>query len=224
MDFLSAGAEERIMKTKENMDNPPAGQDARMPMPVHQGASRREKAGLGHITIMMGFLFFVGIGWVMWESHTAGKNRPTEEHGNDAVMVEAGLLDMKTISAKDVDREGGTRKMTEAFYRKTEERQVPLADLKVNPFITFGWEKSQAEASAAVQENVAEEVPVDAAPPVDKLQLQSVLMMGSISSATISGVLVTKGQVVDGWTVADIHPTEVVLKWRDKKHILEMSQ
>jgi len=128
---------------------------------------------------MMGVLFLVGIGWVLWESHAAGKAGPTDREGSNAVMVQAGLADMNRVVARDSAGQGG---VVANFYHKASERQVPLAALPVNPFITFGWEPPPGKDQLVeAKENSAPAAP--SAPPVKQLQLQSVLVMGNNSSA-----------------------------------------
>ena len=190
-----------------------------MPRSAQRGLAG-QTGGFDRSTVMMGVLFLVGIGWVLWESHAAGKAGPTAREGSNAVMVQAGLADMNRIVARDSAGQGG---VVANFYHKASERQVPLAALPVNPFITFGWEPPPGKDQLVeAKENSAPAAP--SAPPVKQLQLQSVLVMGNNSSATISGEFVTQGQVVAGWQVERIAPAKVVLRWQDKTHVLNMPQ
>lgn len=190
-----------------------------MPRSAQRGLAG-QTGGFDRSTVMMGVLFLVGIGWVLWESHAAGKAGPTDREGSNAVMVQAGLADMNRVVARDSAGQGG---VVANFYHKASERQVPLAALPVNPFITFGWEPPPGKDQLVeAKENSAPAAP--SAPPVKQLQLQSVLVMGNNSSATISGEFVTQGQVVAGWQVERIAPAKVVLRWQDKTHVLNMPQ
>jgi|GEM_PF-5104582 len=190
-----------------------------MPRNAQRGLAG-QTGGFDRSTVMMGVLFLVGIGWVLWESHAAGKAGPTDREGSNAVMVQAGLADMNRVVARDSAGQGG---VVANFYHKASERQVPLAALPVNPFITFGWEPPPGKDQLVeAKENSAPAAP--SAPPVKQLQLQSVLVMGNNSSATISGEFVTQGQVVAGWQVERIAPAKVVLRWQDKTHVLNMPQ
>lgn len=215
--------------TEEKKDNPPVTQDPRMPLPARGVASSRLPGGLDRVTIMMGLLFFVGMAWVLWESQAASPQSANANDSANAIMIKAGLMDMKllTVGGKDQDDESG--KLAATFYLNVKERQIPLAGLKINPFVTTGCEAYTEEKTSVLaeikKEKVSDKSPVEiVAPPVDKMLLQSVLVMGGASSATISGVLITKGQIIGGWTVVEIHPTKVILQWRDRKYILEMSQ
>lgn len=216
--------------TEEKKDNPPVKQDPRMPQPLGRKFSRRLPAGLDRITLMMGFMFFVGIIWVLGESRAISPQKANADSVDSAVMVKAGLLNMKLLTTESKDRDDAPGKIVATFFQDVKERQIPLADLKVNPFVTVGCEEYSGEkkidqAKVKVEEIVSDKLPAEiVAPPVDKMLLQSVLTMGSNSSATISGVLVAEGHVIGGWMVVEIHPTKVVLQWREKKYVLEMSR
>ena len=47
----------------------------------------------------------------------------------------------------------------------------------------------------------------------EALQLESILLSDDGPTAVISGKLVNKGQVIEGWCVREIHPKKVVLDW-----------
>ncbi len=202
--------------------------DPRMPLPARKGISRKLPAGLDRITIMMGFLFFVGIAWVLWETSVASPKKANAEGKDTAVMVQAGLMDMKLL-AIDGNSEDESDKIVSAVYQDVKERQIPWAYLKANPFVSVGSEeyseevKDEKQSGVKTEKEAPKEVEI-VAPPVDKMTLQSVLIRGDVASATISGVLVSKGQVIGGWRVVEIRPTQVVLQWRDQKHVLDMSQ
>jgi hypothetical protein len=53
------------------------------------------------------------------------------------------------------------------------------------------------------------------------LKLQSVLS-GRTPTAMISNNVLTVGQTISGWTVAEIHPRYVVLTWETHKFELRM--
>jgi hypothetical protein len=55
----------------------------------------------------------------------------------------------------------------------------------------------------------------------DGLHLESILLSDSGPTAVISGKLVTKGQMIEGWCVSEIHPKKVVLTWDG--HILTLA-
>ena len=177
--------------------------DPRMPLPARKTLSSKLPAGLDRITIMMGVLFLFGVVWVLWASQATTPQSASAAEADNSVIVKAGLMDMKLLALGTGDR----KDITADFYSEIKDRQIPVADLKVNPFVTFGCEShaetvERQEAVAKAKENekeVAANVPADIkAPPVEKLKLQSVMVMGNMSSATISGALVSKGQVIGG--------------------------
>ncbi|HOF19416.1 MAG TPA: hypothetical protein PK082_10945, partial [Phycisphaerae bacterium] len=69
--------------------------------------------------------------------------------------------------------------------------------------------------------DLAQEQALDA---VRQLTLQSVLVGTHGATAMVSNNLLTEGQTISGWKVEKIRPDEVVLTWKNQKHVLRISQ
>ena len=66
----------------------------------------------------------------------------------------------------------------------------------------------------------------EAAAAAKRMQLQSILSSthGKRKVAMISNNLLTEGQRIDGWTVVQIQPRSVTLKWKDRTFVLRMPE
>ena len=119
-----------------------------------------------------------------------------------------------------------TRAVVNTFYYEARQRQIPLEQLSGNPFIyvPVGFLKSglafgQPDGNAA---QAGRPTPQDTPPPVGALKLQSVLMGEGGARAMISNNMVAEGQTINGWTVKSIQSREVILTWKDRKHVMTM--
>ena len=124
-----------------------------------------------------------------------------------------------------------TQTILDNFYHEARQRQVPVDRVRGNPFV---FKSPQPSTAPSPQSRPSEPTPTPE--PVDtdrtaamtaakQLTLQSILTgSGSRSVASISNNLLTEGQVISGWTVAKITPTEVYLTWRDQKFVLKMKE
>jgi hypothetical protein len=175
-------------------------------------------------TVMIGLMFLVGGGWVMLQKIRIPAAATAQEDQVTQNVLRLWAMEKRTETAKRQAGKGPSRKagLWTGQYDATD-RQVPRDQLRKNVF------------SLARQPVVAEEIPTDPvkarpdpvepiqpeAPPVGHLHLQSVLM-GDHPSAMVSGYLVRRGQVIDGWTVEQIRQNKLVLRWRDETHELTM--
>jgi len=126
----------------------------------------------------------------------------------------------------EVERQSGARAMVNEFYTAARQRQVDKRDLRGNPFVFRGVRPAapkpvQPKKPAEPVNKVPEELR-QAMAAVEGLRLQSILC-GNQTTALISSNLVTVGQTIRGWTVTRISPRQVELTWKDKKHVLEIS-
>jgi hypothetical protein len=93
------------------------------------------------------------------------------------------------------------------------EVQVPLADLKADPFGTGGGSGRPVQLpDDAVESQRREQERQAALEAVQSLQLQAILRDDSHRTCTINGVLYQEGQEVDGFTVEEIATTTVVVR------------
>ena len=118
-----------------------------------------------------------------------------------------------------------TAAIVETFYCEAKHRQIPADSLKSNPFVFKAIPPAPPPAppEANVVVKSVEPGVAEAMDAVKALSLRSVLM-GAKPAAIISDNLLTEGQSIHGWTVTKILAREVHLSWKDKTHILKMSE
>ncbi|MBL7134336.1 MAG: hypothetical protein ISS78_09595 [Phycisphaerae bacterium] len=119
--------------------------------------------------------------------------------------------------------------VVDTFYYQAKHRQIPLKDLKSNPFIFKAPERPKPTTQPVPKESPAapkktEKAPAEEMEEVRKLVLQSVLTGSREPVAMISNNLLTEGQKICGWTLTRIKPRSVTLTWQDKTYVLRMSQ
>lgn len=104
-----------------------------------------------------------------------------------------------------------TEKVVKQFLEYPSTNQIPLSDLKTNPF-RFAAPKSanpNAEADAAKKKH--EEERLAALKAVQELKLQSIIHSGSRRACMINNTMYTEGQQADGFTIEKINPGAVVV-------------
>lgn len=112
------------------------------------------------------------------------------------------------------------------FYCQAEQRQVPRHKLQCNPFVfqtPYRTPKPRPikASAAALQPSAAVAEALAAA---KTFTLQSILVGSHSRTAMISNNLLSKGQRIQGWTVVEIHPRQVELRWKDKICRLKMAE
>jgi len=157
-------------------------------------------------------------------SKAAGASAPTM----GAAAVESALKQFDTASAQDSD--GLSVERVEALVRKfdtyVQERQVPLAGLRVNPF-------EVTQAAAAKAERKTEDVRSDAAAEAEArrqqvlaaaadLKLGAILIAGAERTAMIGGKLYHVGDEVGGLRVVAIESDRVTLALDDERISLRL--
>lgn len=115
------------------------------------------------------------------------------------------------------------------FYSEAKQRQIPVNKLATNPFVF----KPPAETVPTDPVDHASSIPIPSKEPsgldeamkdVEQLRLQSVLTGSHGAMAMISNNLLTEGQTIKGWTVVEIHPRHVILKWNERQYVLKMAK
>ncbi len=190
--------------------------------PAAAGDGGSTKPSLSKANLLLATLFLAGLGGVYLLSLRGGPAEASAEQQAVKMQVEAALT---AISGAPKSRKA--REVVESFYRAAADRQIPLKDLSGNPFVYSPpprLEPVKPEKPAPDQKS--EEDPAarrlsEAMEKIRDVQLQSVLM-GSTPTAMISNNLLTEGQTLQGWTVAEIDTRRVVLTWQGHRHVLTM--
>jgi hypothetical protein len=138
--------------------------------------------------------------------------------------------EMRVSSA--LEKFGGPQKKTtkakniiKSFYFDSKQRQIPRNSLSGDPFVVYEPEPEKAEP--IVPKTVKPEVDtakVAALAAVKELKLQSILSGPNGKIAMIGNELLRQGNTVEGWTISEITPTSVVLRWRDQQHVLYIQE
>ncbi|MGH7215013.1 MAG: general secretion pathway protein GspB [Tepidisphaeraceae bacterium] len=119
-----------------------------------------------------------------------------------------------------------TEKVVEQFTNYPSMAQVPLSDLKTNPF-RHAIEAPAGQApslSEAAEKKRREEERVAMLKAVQELQLQSVLHGDARRACMINNTLYQEGQAVEGFAIEKISPNAVIVKQGSYRFELRMQK
>jgi hypothetical protein len=194
-------------------------------------SSRRKSALMTRGNLLLGGLFALGILGI-WLLHF----RTGPAQASAAVLANESRMDtfLQTLnqiraSSKDAASDGAA--VVHTFYYESRQRQVPIAQLRANPFCFVlpappppqaPALSPQAPASAPAGPDDDAAAFTQAMKAAGELTLQSVLTGSAGATAMISNNLLTVGQKIAGWTVLDIQPRQVLLEWKGHRQTLTM--
>jgi hypothetical protein len=105
---------------------------------------------------------------------------------------------------------GNTQKLVQQFLTYPTTAQIPLSDLRTNPFRYHAATMTSPDDDAAKKKREEERLAVIKA--VENLQLQSVIHSDTRRACMINNTMYTEGQQIDSFTVEKISPSAVVVK------------
>jgi hypothetical protein len=106
-----------------------------------------------------------------------------------------------------------TESVVQQFLSYPSMTQVPLKDLKSNPFrVGPATSDKPTGADEAKEKKKREEERVAALKAVQGLQLQSVVVSDSRKACMVNNTLYTEGQQVDAFTIEKIGPNSVIVR------------
>ena len=180
--------------------------------------------GMSLGNLMLVGLFAAGIACVYALSLQQGPASASEQERQNELRVETALNMIKNQTFAGQSRKA--QEIVDTFYQEARLRQVPIGELTGNPFV---YQPPHPLAAPAETPKAPKKDPrlvalEQAQEAVKDLELQSVLKGEHGSTAMISGNLLTKGQVIRGWTVSKIGPREAVLTWKEHRHVLRMQR
>jgi len=105
----------------------------------------------------------------------------------------------------------------------TAERQVPLKELKSNPFVLAPGKRTEPEKPKETKPTGLTPA-ATAVQKAEALQLQSIVIANDRSLAIVSDRLLTVGQKISGWRVHEIGNGRVLLKQGDLTYVLRVKQ
>ncbi|HNX25772.1 MAG TPA: hypothetical protein PKK48_00015 [Phycisphaerae bacterium] len=169
-------------------------------------------------TLVMLLMFCAGLGWVYFEGRQGIKAA-----GQDArlVTVKSALAAMRPNALSGEDRKLSREKLLSPLEFMPTQCQIPATQLIFNPFEIYLYRQAVQQEASKPKESEKTKVVEEKAPSVKKMVLESVLL-GSRPAAMINGKTVYIGQKVGGWTLQEIKYNRVILRWKNRTHVLKM--
>ncbi|MBT3199157.1 MAG: hypothetical protein HN350_04495 [Phycisphaerales bacterium] len=193
--------------------------------PVEDSASAQKRANL-----VLAVLFLAGMGVVYFMSIQGKEAPPDPMQQVSETIVDAAVLHfqaksptVKNADAKNTKPELSPVELAREMLTGTAKRQVPLKELKNNPFLLVPEQKDETEPV----ETVKTRGPTPGAEAIQKaeaLKLQSIVIAKDRQLAIISDKLITVGQEIAGWTVAEIGNDQVQLKRKNLSFVLRLKK
>ncbi|MCD4699095.1 MAG: hypothetical protein K8R91_00785 [Phycisphaerae bacterium] len=200
------------------------------------GANRQQtrspyKTQMMRSNIFLVVLFVGGAAAVYGLSLRKGPDEASAEQQIAEAQVDSAILRIASEDSTKVTTPSSgqvTGRVLKNFYDRIAERQIPLSDLKKNPFVfvpTAPVASLLVEGSLrpkATEKTPEEKRREETTAVLKTLHLQSVMMGRDGGTALISNNLLTVGQTIDGFEIKSISPRLVVLVRDGKEFVLEM--
>lgn len=172
-----------------------------------QSVSRGTLALFGVIIAAMGGLYFMHIrnGPSAAEAATAETQAANETINQ---FLTSGDQNIKKMQALIKD----TEKIVAQFMQYPSMKQVPLSDLKTNPFRFLTKKADAASPSETDNKRRKEEERQAVLKAVQELQLQSIMHSEKSKACMISNTLYQEGQQVESFTIEKINQKSVIVK------------
>ncbi len=200
------------------------------------GAERRQnrshyKAQMMRSNIFFVVLFIGGAATVYGLSLRKGPAAASAEQKMVETQVDSAILRIANEDSTGVKTPSSgqiTSRVLKNFYDQIAERQIPLSELKKNPFVFI----PTAPATSIVVKNSQKPKVIEKSPEeksheetmvvLKTLHLQSVMMGQDGGTAIISDNLLMVGQTIEGFKIKSISPRLVVLVRDGREFALEM--
>ena len=194
--------------------------------PADESKSGGRRTGpVNQANLVLAGLFAVGIVVVYLLSLGDGPAQASAQQLAAEQQVESVLQKLDQKGEDPANKVQKASKKMRGHQEAMRQRQVAAEDLGGNPFVFKPAQPKPKVGTKSKKRRVtkdpAEQRWDDALAVVKRLKLQMVLA-GQEPKASISGVFLEVGEVIQGWTIAKILPQKVVLTWRDKTYTLEM--
>ena len=118
----------------------------------------------------------------------------------------------------------GTQKLVEQFKTYPSVAQVPLTDLKANPFHLSVSQAPAPQDSAEMARKKKEELKSAAMASAHSLRLQSLMSRGAKRMAMINNAMYQEGDIVDGFLIEKISAASVIVKQSPFRFELTMAK
>jgi hypothetical protein len=125
-----------------------------------------------------------------------------------------GVIGMLSSGASPWLADSKAREVMDTLLNRPSNAQASALSPRGNPFVFEPAVQTQATQPREAPEADPKAKELERMTAVaEGLQLESILLSDEGPTAVVSGKLVKEGQVVEGWTVREIHPKNVVLIW-----------
>lgn len=190
--------------------------------PEVQTAAKRPLPNLSLLNGNLGLLvmFAAGIGAIYLLSLRTGPAAASAESKSAEVQVDDAL----TRLSKGDPHNLKASTVVSTFYLQARQRQIPLDELRQNPFVFRMPAQAPITPGTGPEQPVVEPQPDEMAAldEVRHLRLQSVMQGSSGATAMISNNLLTEGQKIRAWTVKKIGSDQVLLTFQNHEHVLTL--
>lgn len=176
-----------------------------------------EKKPLNRSTIVTFIVLVIGAGGVWFMYQRTGPNKAAAAD-QEAVAAKATINNFLSGGSENIrlmeSMLRNTQKVVQQFLNYPSMTQVPLSDLRKNPFRALP-EKTPTDNAAlneAAEKKKREEERLAALNAVQRLSLQTIMYGGSRRACMVNGAMYTEGQTVEGFTIEKVNQTSVVVK------------
>lgn len=178
-------------------------------------ASEEKKPPVSRGTLVMfGVIALAAAGvWVMYQRVGGPKNAVANVESIKAKSTIENFLQgggANIASMQSMLRD--TEKVVQQFLAYPSMTQVPLSDLRTNPFRLRGVKVPDPNADSAVERRKREEQRVAMLKSVQSLQLQSIMYSDTRKACMINDKMFREGEQVDVFAIEKITPASVIVK------------
>lgn len=195
------------------------------PSSAEESASAQKRANL-----VLAVLFMAGMGLVYFMAMRDGETAADPMQAASETIVDHAVKQFQGDPAgvtgqpvSDDQSDASPVELAREMITGTSKRQVPLKDLKSNPFVLIPKKRTGPKRV----ESAGPSGPTPGMAALKKaatLRLQSIVVANDRSLAIISDRLLTVGQEVAGWRVHEIGNGQVILKRGDLSYTLRVKQ
>ena len=177
-----------------------------------------EKKPLNRSTIVTFVVLVIGAGGVWFMYQRTGPGKAAAANSKETVAAKQTINNFLSGGSDNLKAMEtmlrNTQKVVQQFVNYPTLTQIPLSDLRTNPFRVSEEKAGGADAalSEAAEKRKREEERLAALKAVQGLQLQSIMFADTRRACMVNGAMYTESQAVEGFTIEKINPASVVVK------------
>jgi hypothetical protein len=180
------------------------------------GIITEERKPLNRSTIVTFVVLVIGVGGVWYMYQRTGGPKSAGAKTKESVEAKKTIDNFLNGGEQNIKvmetMLRNTQKVVDQFLNYPSMTQIPLSDLKTNPFRVNPQTPGDGSAGELAEKKRREEERLAALRAVGNLQLQSIMYGDSRRACMINGALYTETQVVEEFTVEKINQASVVVK------------